>query len=99
MDTLDEPAIITTEEPRHRSHPALRSPSHIAHALATKTNGTAGATTRHGLKVGPNTLAEVLCSGTISAMIASPDTIEVIDTTTTTIPPRVRDHVWKRDVG
>ena len=69
-----------TRRTRHHYHrgttpsisPRLAVTLHIAHALATKTNGTAGATTRHGLKVGPNTLAEVLCSGTVSAMIASP---------------------------
>jgi 5-methylcytosine-specific restriction endonuclease McrA len=68
--------------------------------LASPTAGEAGVTLASGSRVGPNTLAEILCGGQAQVI--------VVDTAGRplgasqrgeTIPPAVRAAVWQRDQG
>ncbi len=79
----------------------LAATVHIDAETAVRTQGNAGAVTRHGVKVGPNTLQEILCGGTVSVVYADADAGDVmnVDVTASAIPPRVRDYVWHRDGG
>ncbi|MEX1043246.1 MAG: DUF222 domain-containing protein [Acidimicrobiia bacterium] len=65
--------------------------------LATITDGEAGATVMSGPRVGPNTLGEILCSGTVSINFA--DQYGNISTapTSRTIPGAIRRRVLHRD--
>jgi hypothetical protein len=68
-------------------------------ATHAKDGGESGATLRSGVKVGPNTLTEILCGGKVR-MIAT-DGLRPIGFTdrTDTIPPVVRRFVQWRDMG
>lgn len=77
----------------------LAATVHVDGAAARRTEGRAGATTRHGVKVGPNTLREIWCGGTVSVMAVDGAKVMTVDVTSKTIPPRIRDYVWKRDGG
>lgn len=68
-------------------------------ALAARTSGEAGAGTRHGVKVGPNTLNEILCSGTVEVVQECAETVHKIGKAGSAIPPEVRTAVWRRDLG
>jgi len=65
--------------------------------LATTSNGGAGASVVGGPRVGPNTLSEILCAGTVQ--INFEDEYRQISTspTTRTIPSAVRSRVMRRD--
>jgi hypothetical protein len=77
----------------------LAATVHIDATTATRTEGRAGAVTRHGVKVGSNTLEEILCGGTVSTLTVDGGDVKTVDVTSRTIPPRVRDYVWMRDGG
>jgi len=67
-------------------------------ALAAASDGQQGASIVTGPRVGPNTLAEILCAGTISVTVSDQSTRTVCTTPTTrTIPPAIRRHVLQRD--
>jgi hypothetical protein len=69
-------------------------------ALAAPTYGEAGVTTSSGLRVGPATLAEILCEGRIRVVYTDRDRGPVAVThQTEAIPPAIRAWVLHRDQG
>ncbi len=79
----------------HRMHGAI----FIDAQLAARSRGEAGASTRHGLRVGPNTLAEILCSGTIDITLVDDGILKAVGTGSSSLPPRTRRYVLQRDGG
>ncbi len=67
--------------------------------LAAEDGGESGATLPSGVKVGPNTLAEILCGGKVRVIAA--DGLHPVAYTdrTDVIPPAVRRFVQWRDMG
>jgi hypothetical protein len=66
---------------------------------ATEDGGESGATLPSGVRVGPNTLAEILCGGKVR--VIATDGLRPVASTdlTDTIPPVVRRFVLWRDMG
>jgi 5-methylcytosine-specific restriction endonuclease McrA len=66
--------------------------------LACVSDGERGVAVMAGPRVGPATLAEILCSGTIRVTVTD-DATHIVSTTPTsrTIPPAIRAHVLHRD--
>ena len=62
-----------------------------------RSNGETGAITRSGLKVGPNTLAEILCSGETETTLIDIDGLKTVPTDGDRLPNRLRDYVFFRD--
>jgi len=62
-----------------------------------RTNGEAGAITRSGLKVGPNTLEEILCAGETQTTLIYTDGLKAVPTDGDRAPQRTRDYVFFRD--
>jgi len=62
-----------------------------------RTNGEAGAITRSGLKVGPNTLEEIFCVGETQTTLIDTDGLKAVPTDGDRIPNRTRDYVFFRD--
>jgi hypothetical protein len=68
--------------------------------LAAPTFGEAGVTLSSGLRAGPNTLSEILCTGRVRIIFAGDDSRPIgVSDLSETIPPAVRSHVWSRDQG
>ncbi|MEX0699218.1 MAG: HNH endonuclease [Acidimicrobiia bacterium] len=68
--------------------------------LAAPTFGEAGVTTSSGLRVGPATLAEILCEGRIRVVYSDGDKGPIAIThQTEAIPPAIRAWVFHRDQG
>jgi hypothetical protein len=59
--------------------------------------GETGAITRSGLKVGPNTLEEILCVGETQTTLVDVDGLKAIPTSGDRIPNRTRDYIFYRD--
>ena len=68
-------------------------------AVAAPTHGEAGATTSTGLRIGPNTLAEILCNGSARVVYTDSNGPFAVSHRAETIPPAVRAFVLKRDRG
>jgi hypothetical protein len=69
-------------------------------ALAAPTFGEAGVTTSSGLRVGPETLAEILCEGRIRLIYTDGDRGPIAVThLTEAIPPAIRAWILHRDQG
>lgn len=79
----------------------LRMPTQIfidgVHAAST--HGQAGGTTVGGLKVGPNTLSEILCSGETQTTLLTEDGLTAVRTNGDRVPRRIRDFICWRDGG
>ncbi|HUP17407.1 MAG TPA: DUF222 domain-containing protein [Acidimicrobiia bacterium] len=67
--------------------------------VAAPTQGEAGATTSSGLRVGPNTLAEILCNGSARVIYSDCNGPFAVSHRTETISPAIRAFVLKRDQG
>jgi hypothetical protein len=68
-------------------------------AVASETEGMAGAVTRRGLKAGPDLLEELLCGGRIRAVAVDGLRPVAVTDSTGPIPPAIRAFVWWRDGG
>jgi len=69
-------------------------------ALAATSFGEAGVTQSSGLRAGPNTLSEILCTGHVRVIFQGEDGRPVGATDLSeAIPPRTRSYVWMRDLG
>ncbi len=96
LDTL-------TDSDRHRDGDTAREVTvaevFIDAGLAAEDGGESGATLPSGVKVGPNTLAEILCGGKVR--VIATDGLHPIAYTdrTDVIPPAVRRFVQWRDMG
>ena len=77
----------------------LRAHIFIDATTAGSTNGEAGAITEAGIKVGPNTLDEILCSGDTQTTLIDIDGLKAVPTDGDRIPRRTRQYVFYRDGG
>ena len=69
-------------------------------ALAAPSHGEAGVTTSAGLRVGPNTLSEILCTGKVRVVYTDGENGPLAIThSTESIPPAIRSYVLWRDQG
>lgn len=67
---------------------------------AAPTNGEAGVTIAAGPRVGPETLAMVMCTGTVEVTARTEDGTPLgIGTASRVVPPKLRRHVLSRDGG
>ena len=71
----------------------------IEAAWALSSNGEAGAALSTGVKVGPNTLGEILCGGKVRVTNCAPTHPLSYSDLGDTIPPAVRRYVKWRDQG
>jgi hypothetical protein len=62
-----------------------------------RTEGEAGAITPSGIKVGPNTLEEILCIGETQTTLIDTDGLKAVPTGGDRLPNRTRDYVFFRD--
>jgi hypothetical protein len=79
--------------------PAIAAEVFVDASVAAPTHGTAGATTSSGLRVGPNTLAEILCSGSTRVVYSDCNGPFAVSHRTESIAPAIRAFVLKRDHG
>lgn len=63
------------------------------------TGGEAGAITRSGIKVGPNTLREIFCSGETQTSVVHEGQLKAVNTDSDRLPQRMRDFIFYRDGG
>ena len=69
-------------------------------ALAAPSHGEAGVTTSSGLRVGPNTLSEILCAGKVRVVYTEGENGPLAIThSSESIPPAIRSPVLWRDQG
>jgi hypothetical protein len=85
-----------TEQP---GRPVVAAEVFVDASIASPTHGEAGATTSSGLRVGPNTLAEILCSGTARVIYSDCNGPCAVSHRTEAVPPAIRAFVLKRDRG
>lgn len=68
--------------------------------LAASSRGERGVTATGGVRVGPNTLAEILCEGQVSVTVTGPGMRPIVSSDRRhAIPPVVRRAVLARDLG
>jgi hypothetical protein len=68
--------------------------------LAAPTNGESGATITNGPRIGPETLEQILCEGSVEVLVdAKAGKPLTIGPTTSAIPPKTRRYVLNRDGG
>lgn len=99
LDALVSLALDEVAPPRSEHVAPRRLPTHIF-IDATEcepTQGEAGAVTRSGLKIGPNTLREILCVGETQTTLIDADRLKPIPTDGDRLPQRIRDFVFYRD--
>ncbi len=68
-------------------------------ATTIPTGGELGVTLSSGSRVGPNTLAEVLCHGRIRTIVQEDGYPVGVTNLSEAIPPAIRAQVWRRDQG
>ncbi|NNF54279.1 MAG: HNH endonuclease, partial [Acidimicrobiales bacterium] len=91
LDTIT-PQDSTAVAPRR-----LKAHIFVDAGTSSHTNGEAGSTTRSGIKVGPNTLQEILCIGETQTTLVATDGLKVVPTNGDRLPQRTRDYVFYRD--
>jgi hypothetical protein len=68
--------------------------------LAAPSYGETGVTLSSGLRAGPNTLSEILCSGRVRITFTGDDGRPIgVSHLSEAVPPAVRSQVWRRDQG
>ena len=68
--------------------------------LAARTNGEAGASIDTGPRIGPLTLEEILCDGSVELLMTAEDGTPLrVGPTARTIPPKLRRFILHRDGG
>ena len=85
-----------SEEP---GRPVVVAEVFVDATVSAPTYGEAGATTSSGLRLGPNTLAEILCSGSSRVIYSDSNGPFKVSHRTEAIPPAIRAFVLKRDRG
>ncbi len=100
MDELDRDVssnddAVAGEGRSHRMHGAI----FIDGELAAVSRGEAGASTVNGLRIGPHTLEEILCSGTIDITLIDNGVVKAVGVSSSALPPRTRRDVLQRDGG
>ena len=66
---------------------------------ADVSDGATGCTTASGIKIGPNTLAEILCIGETQTTVVQDGRLRAVRTDGDRIPHRIRDYIYHRDAG
>ena len=94
---LDSLTGGSEHEPPRR--PVVVAEIFVDAALAAPTRGEAGATTSSGLRLGPNTLTEILCAGSAQVVYTDSNGPMAVSHRTETIPPAIRAFILKRDRG
>jgi len=93
-------SLTASSEPGHQGRAVTVAEVFVDAALAAPTFGEAGVTTSSGLRVGPATLAEILCQGSIrltwTDRAKGPIAVSHL---TETIPPAIRAWILHRDQG
>ena len=99
VDALVSLALDTTTPVGEGSAAPRRLKAHIFidATQAAATAGQAGAITRSGVKVGPNTLREILCVGETQTTLVTEDGLKAVPTDGDRMPARVRDYIFFRD--
>ena len=93
-------SLTGSSEPGKEGRTVIVAEVFVDAALAAPTFGEAGVTTSSGLRVGPATLAEILCEGRIRVTWTDGDGGPVaVSHLTETIPPAIRAWVFHRDQG
>jgi hypothetical protein len=93
-------SLTGSSEPGQEGRAVTVAEVFVDAALATPTGGEAGVTTSSGLRVGPATLAEILCEGRIRVIWTDGDRGPVaVSHLTEAIPPAIRAWVLHRDQG
>lgn len=88
----------TTPEPAEGVAPRrLKAHIFVEATECDRTGGEAGAITRSGIKVGPNTLEEILCVGETQTTLVDADGLKAVPTDGDRLPNRTRDYVFFRD--
>jgi hypothetical protein len=86
-------------ESEQSGRPVVVAEVFVDASVAAPAHGEAGATTSSGLRVGPNTLAEILCNGTARVIYTDCNGPFAVTNRTEAIPPAIRAFVLKRDQG
>ena len=90
----------TTPEPAEGVAPRrLKAHIFVDATECDRTGGEAGAITRSGIKVGPNTLEEILCVGETQTTVVDIDGLKAVPTDGDRLPNRTRDYLFFRDGG
>ena len=93
-------SLTGTSEPGKEGRTVTVAEIFVDAVLAAPTFGEAGVTTSSGLRVGPATLAEILCEGRIRVTWTDGDGGPVaVSHLTETIPPSIRAWIFHRDQG
>ncbi|MCP3976616.1 MAG: HNH endonuclease, partial [bacterium] len=87
----------TTLEPAKVAPRRLKGNIFIDATQAATNGGETGATTRSGVKVGPNTLEEILCIGETQTTLLDIDGLKAVLTNGDRLPNRTRDYIFYRD--
>ena len=100
VDALVSLALDTTSPIPNSDAPAprrLKAHIFIDATECNHSNGETGAITRSGIKVGPNTLQEILCMGETQTTFVDVDGLKAVPTDGDRLPNRTRDYVFFRD--
>jgi hypothetical protein len=93
-------SLTGSSEPGKEGRAVIVAEVFVDAALAAPTGGEAGVTTSAGLRVGPATLAEILCEGRIRVTWTDGDKGPIaVSHLTETIPPAFRAWILHRDQG
>jgi hypothetical protein len=93
-------SLTGSSEPGNEGRAVTVAEVFVDAALAAPTDGEAGVTTSSGLRVGPATLAEILCEGRIRVTWTDGDNGPVaVSHLTEAIPPAMRAWILHRDQG
>ena len=93
-------SLTDSSEPGKEGRTVTVAEIFIDAALAAPSNGETGVTTSTGLRVGPATLAEILCEGRIRVVYTDGDRGPIaVSHLTEAIPPAIRAWILHRDHG
>ena len=100
LSSVCSDSLTGSSEPGKEGRAATVAEVFVDAALAAATFGEAGVTTSSGLRVGPNTLSEILCEGRIRVIYTDGDRGPIAVThLTEAIPPAIRAWILHRDQG
>jgi len=86
-------------ESEQSGRPVVVAEVFVDASVAAPAHGEAGATSSSGLRIGPNTLAEILCSGSARVIYSDCNGPFAVSHKAEAIPPAIRAFVLKRDRG
>ncbi len=90
-------ATDTTLDSANVAPRRLKADIFIDATQAASTGGETGAITRSGVKVGSNTLEEILCVGETQTTLIDADGLKAVPTNGDRLPNRTRQYIFYRD--